>query len=364
MKSYHFNKIEKASLFSKLSPRPLLALALVAVAGLLLVRPAEAALVPNPQSGDIFLAFRASNGQGDSTAYLVNLGPDTLFRNAVSGSSFDVTGLGNLGADLAGIYGGNWHTRPDLHWAIFGVRNTASSTVYASRARPAGGGVSVSWPALDLNGRNGTATQITSVVEGTYGYKGRTATANSTVATTQPNASTASSYNYQVTSGATDFGSLSQWSTIEGNFAAGSTGTALDLYRIAGTTSTRLGVFSLSTAGAVHFTAATAAPVNVDTDGDGVLDSDEAIAGTNPNSASDFFRVQSLEWTSGGARVSFATAANRKYEIEYSETLAGGSWTVVGNHTEGGSASVYQFLDEDVTRRSKPRGFYRVKVSQ
>jgi MYXO-CTERM domain-containing protein len=222
---------------------------------------AKAAIVSNPQSGDIFLGFRADGGQGGSTSYLINLGPDTQFRNppagtAASGSTFNVFTGGDIGLDLVATFGNNWNTRSDLSWGIFGVRSSASSTIYASREQNPIGLVTSPWEALDATGRNGTASAITSVVDGVNGYRGRDATANSTVAVFQPNTAEASSYARQVaTAGTTDFGSLSGWSSIEGDFAAGTSGTALDFYRVAGSGVSRLGTFNINDAGVLSFAA-------------------------------------------------------------------------------------------------------------
>jgi MYXO-CTERM domain-containing protein len=57
------------------------------------------------------------------------------------------------------------------------------------------------------------------------------------------------------TAGTTDFGSLSGWSSIEGDFGSGTSGTALDLYRIGGSWVSQLGTFTLTDAGVLNFTA-------------------------------------------------------------------------------------------------------------
>ncbi len=217
---------------------------------------AGAATVSNPQSGDIFLGIRASGGQGASVSYLVNLGSDTQFRNVAAGSTFTVSTGGNIALDLVATYGSNWNTRTDLSWAVFGVRASESSILYASREQSVVGQITPPWEALDVTGRNGTASAITSVLEGVNGYRGRESTAVSPVAVLQPNTAEASSYYKQVaTAGTTDFGSLSGWTSIEGDFGGGTSGTALDLYRIAGSGVSRLGTFSLNNAGVLSFTA-------------------------------------------------------------------------------------------------------------
>lgn len=217
----------------------------------------QAAPVPAPVSGDLYLAFRAEGGTGGSSSYIVKIGQDTLFRSAAADTSFNVPDLGNIGADLAATYGANWNSRSDLYWGIFGVRPSASSILYGSRERNPVSEPAADWPLLDLTGRNTTASQITSVLESIGGYKELDATSNSSVAALQPNSSDASSYNKQVaTPGTNDFGSLSEWTSIEGSFSAGTSGTALDLFRIAGSGVTRVGTFSLNNSGVLNFKAA------------------------------------------------------------------------------------------------------------
>lgn len=217
--------------------------------------------VTAPAAGDLFLAFRATGGQGASLSYIVNIGSDLTYRNAAPGSSFTIAGIGDIGADLLATYGNTWSTRSDLFWGVFGARQAVSSTVYASREQDPAGTASTAWSPLTQTARNSTATSIIDVVSGIGGYTGSTSTDNSPVGILQTNSSSESSYNKQVsTAGTTDFGSLSQWSSIEGDFGSGAAGTALDLYRIAGTQASNLGTFTIGDTGALTFTAAVPEP--------------------------------------------------------------------------------------------------------
>ncbi len=229
---------------------------LSALAGITLtLMSAHAAVVAPPANNDIFLGFRASGNLGASTSYLVDLGQYAQFAGATDNSTITLS-LGNLGADLVATYGSDWNTRSDLYWGIFGVYNSANPVVFASSAEPTPGTLSNAWPSLSVIQRSSTASQISSVLSGTNGYQGSLATPNSYAAVLQTNTGNSSSYNKQVaTAGTNDFGSTSSWTSIEGNFGAGTSGTALDLYRIASAGVTDPGHFTLSDAGVVSFTA-------------------------------------------------------------------------------------------------------------
>ncbi len=320
------------------------------------------ATVPNPVSGDLFLGFRASGGLGGSQAYIVKLGRDT---DAVFTTSGNITSVGNVGNDLTAKYGANWKTRDDLYWGVFGVRGLSGiPTLYASRERNTISTPATAWNPLVFSERSSTGNRINSVLNGLNGYRASTATANSTVGTFQNNSTEGSSYNFQVaTAGTTDFGSLSQWQSIEGTFAFGTSGTALDLFKLTGdgdvgtNPTTLFGTFTINDSGVIRFTLPTVTPVDVDTDGDGFLDSEEAVAGTSPTNGADFFKVQSVVFGPSETTVSFNSIASRTYKIYYSQDLSPGSWTLIATQTIG------PYSDTDPVRRARPKGFYRVIVS-
>jgi hypothetical protein len=332
------------------------------VAGLLALAIAHGAPVPAPQPGDLFAGFRATDGQGTAVTYLVKLGPDTVFRTAAAGSTIQVTGLGDVGADLSVLFGAGWSTRSEVQWGVFGVRTSVNSTVYGSRASAPQGQPTVAWPDLNSTSRNGVAGAITSVLEEVGGYKGAEATANSPIATVQTNTAEASSYARQVgTAGTTDFSSLSRWTSIETGFGSGPAAAALDVFRVASNGSSLLGTFSISATGTITFKVVAPAS-NGDSDGDGFTDTEEVLAGTGPTDGSSFPQAR-VTLTVDGPRIESPTTANRTYSIEYSESLAGGTWSAVSTHTSGASAAPVDFLDTDPSRRSKGRGYYRIRIS-
>lgn len=322
----------------------------------------QAAPVPAPLPGDLFAGFRASDGQGSATSYLVKLGPDTVFRTAAPGSTFDVAIPGHIGADLAAIFGPSWITRSDVQWGIFGVRTSVNSTVYGSRARNQPQVVAPAWPSLNSTGRNGVAGAITSVLQEVGGYQAGEATANSPVAMLQPNTAEASSYARQVGSpGTSDFSSLSQWTSIEASFGGGADAPVLDLFRIATAGTSHIGSFSINSSGTIHF-AAVPAVADGDADGDGFTDVQESVAGTNQNSSNSFPQAH-VSLSDNGPRIQTPTAANRTYAIEYSESLVLANWQQIATHASGAAATPVDFLDTDPERRVKGRGYYRIRIS-
>lgn len=345
--------------------------ALLAITGLILSlapsRAADPVVVADPVSGDLFIGFRATANLGSTKSYLVKIGLDTQFTQAPAGTSQNVAIPGSIVEDLRATYGEDWNNRPDLFWGIFGYRpNSGSPIVYGSRERSSPNTGSSPWAELTLQNRTSTFNQISPVLVGIGGYRGQTSTSNSTVAILQPNSASASSYNTQVgTPSTSDFGSVSEWSSIEGSFANGEGRTVLDLFRVAGSGVTRVGSFSINQSGVVHFSNVIPSNFdpNADSDGDGVTNGNEAIAGTNPSDGADFFKVTTVARANDGVHVDFNTVAARNYQIEYSETLLAGSWIPVGSYTAS-SGGTYQFLDVDLARRAKAKGFYRVRVSQ
>ncbi len=98
-----------------------------------------------------------------------------------------------------------------------------------------------------------------------------------------------------------------------------------------------------------------------DSDRDGVSDSDEAIAGTDPNNAANYFHIATATRTEGGVQLVWPAVAGKSYRVEYSATLEAGSWTEIANGImeNGGSGT---FEDTDADRVSSGIGFYRSVV--
>ncbi len=76
---------------------------------------------------------------------------------------------------------------------------------------------------------------------------------------------------------------------------------------------------------ASFFGGATAANRDVDSDGDGLLNREEYIAGTNPTNALSYLRIDSITRT-GGATLAFGAISNRTYTVQSSDLLDTGPW--------------------------------------
>ncbi len=79
-----------------------------------------------------------------------------------------------------------------------------------------------------------------------------------------------------------------------------------------------------------YFGSATGADRDADTDGDGMKNWQEYIAGTNPTNAASYLKVETVSPT-GGAAISFLAVSNRTYTVEYKDGLDTLIWTRLGD---------------------------------
>jgi hypothetical protein len=98
-----------------------------------------------------------------------------------------------------------------------------------------------------------------------------------------------------------------------------------------------------------------------DSDGDGVLDLQEAIAGTDPLDGSSAFRVSGVLVSGSDVTVEFPSVAGRTYAVECSTDLRGDSWAVIKGAIPGTGQPVI-FIDKGANTRLS-RCFYRVRVT-
>lgn len=104
------------------------------------------------------------------------------------------------------------------------------------------------------------------------------------------------------------------------------------------------------------FTAPEAAP-NRDPDGDGMLNFQEAVAGTNPTNALSLLRIRSLATDEFGTTLTWESVRFKRYQIWRRAEAAQGNWRVVGSPIRATNVTC-SALDSVIGTA----GFYRVEA--
>jgi len=228
-----------------------LAVSLLALAGTAFIQPNISAQVPvtyNPD--DLILAFRTTGASTPAASdYLVDLGPASNFTGSALGSQISLNlafNLGDIQADLVGLFGANWFDRSDLFWSISGTSGSTAvggdplRTLYASREEDILGIQSSPWLRANGSAQAGPTNKLASLGAGFAADAGNPnlSTANSNVAIIQAIGAANSYASFQT--GGSSFSYFSP--TIEGDFGDGAGGTVLDLYRLAPGSGATIGV--------------------------------------------------------------------------------------------------------------------------
>ena len=96
-----------------------------------------------------------------------------------------------------------------------------------------------------------------------------------------------------------------------------------------------------------------------DRDRDGQPNAAEALAGTDPDDPTSFFRFGGIRRAEGRVTLEWPSVVGRTYLLEHSRTLEG-DWTEVASLTASEPTS--QFIDEDITRTGGSAGYYRLRI--
>jgi hypothetical protein len=97
----------------------------------------------------------------------------------------------------------------------------------------------------------------------------------------------------------------------------------------------------------------------LDTDGDGVSNGAEYVAGTNPTNASSYLRIDSFN-IGANVTISFGTVSNRTYTVQFTDALAAGAWSRLADFPARPGNRVEQVIDPNYTTNR----FYRIATPQ
>ena len=95
----------------------------LALASSTFFQPANAAPVPLPEDGDLYMGFRSTTATNE---YLWNIGQYTQFDSQPVGTHLL---LGNIQTDLTTVFGANWATDMNVQWGSAGTLDVTSSRV-------------------------------------------------------------------------------------------------------------------------------------------------------------------------------------------------------------------------------------------
>lgn len=108
-----------------------------------------------------------------------------------------------------------------------------------------------------------------------------------------------------------------------------------------------------------YFGSTTGASPDADSDGDSVSNYDEFVAGTNPLNPTDHVSPLSASYEGTTVTLTFRTVPLKRYQVEYTDDLAAGSWASLGNIRAADSNTL---IVSDIPGPGVTRRFYRLRV--
>ncbi len=98
---------------------------------------------------------------------------------------------------------------------------------------------------------------------------------------------------------------------------------------------------------------------SADPDGDGWINEQEYISGTDPNSRSSLLKIDSMQASGTNMNLTFPSVPNRTYRVERSASMLNGEWTAVQDNIPGTGSPIEV---NDIGGTGHEKRFYRIAV--